>query len=484
MWIVPKNLNTYHSVQVMGESTSDLKKLSEMSEQSLMWRSKPSQSSTWLLRWSKGLLNQHLSGRILKPSTGKSFVEKWISCQEASLVSPLVQQEEEKQTQTQDTSSHISSEESKYLNLPLFSLRMSKESSQQNSNQMTGQTQKEHRFCSMFLENWRGWVTKQRLDYSQRERSVLHIGEKESLYLVLREVSKVKASNGSMDSLSEIEKTQVLHTQQLEVESNTSMSHHELSQGNWATPMAGTKNHMGSSVGYYLRRMEKGKQITLDGQVMLENWATPQARDWKEADLKRQLPKRKNGGERLETVPRQVHHQANYKGKLNPRWVEMLMGLPIGWTQPSCSSPLIIEQTNSECLETELFQILQEEPLSTYGENWSTPPASQRGEDLRNYISRMRNRISKGKETFAPTLQVQVEAEEKNVDIEELIWATPNTMDSMPLRSDEALRKQATTVRKGRSSPANLREQVDENSCEIYKEEKLKLDEKGQVSLF
>ena len=47
-------------------------------------------------------------------------------------------------------------------------------------------------------------------------------------------------------------------------------------------------------------------------------------------------------------------------------------------------------------------------------------------------------------------------------------WATPNTMDYMALRSDEALLRQATTTRKGRSFPANLREQVDPRSQEIY----------------
>jgi site-specific DNA-cytosine methylase len=47
-------------------------------------------------------------------------------------------------------------------------------------------------------------------------------------------------------------------------------------------------------------------------------------------------------------------------------------------------------------------------------------------------------------------------------------WATPNTLDHMALRSDEALLKQATTVRKGRTFPNNLREQVDPRSQEIY----------------
>jgi hypothetical protein len=35
--------------------------------------------------------------------------------------------------------------------------------------------------------------------------------------------------------------------------------------------------------------------------------------------------------------------------KLNPRWVETLMGLPIGWVMPSCKNPItpIAEQTPS-----------------------------------------------------------------------------------------------------------------------------------------
>jgi hypothetical protein len=47
-------------------------------------------------------------------------------------------------------------------------------------------------------------------------------------------------------------------------------------------------------------------------------------------------------------------------------------------------------------------------------------------------------------------------------------WATPNTMDHLPQRSEEALMRQATTTRKGRSKPANLREQVNPTAVQIY----------------
>jgi hypothetical protein len=40
-------------------------------------------------------------------------------------------------------------------------------------------------------------------------------------------------------------------------------------------------------------------------------------------------------------------------GKLNPRWVETLMGLPVGWVMPSCKSPVTIALTSCDSSETE-----------------------------------------------------------------------------------------------------------------------------------
>jgi hypothetical protein len=40
-------------------------------------------------------------------------------------------------------------------------------------------------------------------------------------------------------------------------------------------------------------------------------------------------------------------------GKLNPRWVETLMGLPVGWVMPSCKSPVTIEPTSCASSATE-----------------------------------------------------------------------------------------------------------------------------------
>lgn len=48
------------------------------------------------------------------------------------------------------------------------------------------------------------------------------------------------------------------------------------------------------------------------------------------------------------------------------------------------------------------------------------------------------------------------------------LWATPNTMDYLPQRSPEALLRQAATSRKGRTRPANLREQVCEDTARLW----------------
>ena len=50
------------------------------------------------------------------------------------------------------------------------------------------------------------------------------------------------------------------------------------------------------------------------------------------------------------------------------------------------------------------------------------------------------------------------------------LWATPNTMDHLPPRSEEGTTKVMDGQRKGRTKPANLREQLDEQTMSLYKQ--------------
>jgi hypothetical protein len=76
----------------------------------------------------------------------------------------------------------------------------------------------------------------------------------------------------------------------------------------------------------------------------LNTWATPQA----DYSTKPMHPERMGGGQ-----PTLKSQTQTGTGKLNPRWVETLMGLPVGWTMPSCASPVTIEPTNCDSSETE-----------------------------------------------------------------------------------------------------------------------------------
>jgi len=94
-----------------------------------------------------------------------------------------------------------------------------------------------------------------------------------------------------------------------------------------------------------------------------ESWATPQASDHVEGArtapesnqkcLGRDLATQEQGSARPTPRTQMVRdvkvnrHKCNLEEevahpslKLSPRWVEALMGLPIGWTDPTCSRPI------------------------------------------------------------------------------------------------------------------------------------------------
>jgi len=80
-------------------------------------------------------------------------------------------------------------------------------------------------------------------------------------------------------------------------------------------------------------------------------WGTPTARDHKSG----------RGNEERQYKELTPMVERTQAGKLNPRWVETLMGLPVGWTMPSCASPVTTVPTNFGCLETESCQQQQRE---------------------------------------------------------------------------------------------------------------------------
>ena len=428
LWILPntKNLRTLASAQDTEALISDSQELSDLLERSVLWRSKPSPSRTWCRRLKTTSWMKLLSGATLKHSHGQAFVEKWTSSVEGFLVNHSQEPDENLAMKTQDTCGPTSSKGSEDLTtLPLFSSKMLKASSHPSSNPMDGQTQKEQVFCNMSSESWNDWVTEQRQEYSVRAK--LAHPTKESAFLFWG-----YTPNST-------------HSEDLIFPSNYLKKDGSL----WRTPTTADDRGSRNTDPQKIEKLHsRGRQVLLAHQVVIEqdklgqveeavtnsvgshpehttalSWSTPTARDWKGAEG------RAYKGE-TQDLPSQTEGLAKAKvGKLNPRWVETLMGLPIGWVSPSCTQPWIIEQTSYGLLETESFPNQQSELSATCGRNWNTPRASQRGDNLAFYLKRCLEQVRESKEVFSAMLQVQAEAAERGIDIEACLNAYDGSSD-------------------------------------------------------
>ncbi len=120
--------------------------------------------------------------------------------------------------------------------------------------------------------------------------------------------------------------------------------------------------------GEYSARLKSAHRTSASGY---SSWPTAKARDWKDtegcsldavnpdgthrnrrdrlmgaivAEMRGQADQanRSTGGSRQESLAT--------TGKLNPRWVETLMGLPVGWTMVSCSHPIVFNASAATTL--------------------------------------------------------------------------------------------------------------------------------------
>jgi len=167
MWILPKNFPlSSHFAQDMVASKEDLTLPDLNIKSSLMSRSKPTRLRTWQTRWKEGSYYPHLFGRILKPCQYSHFETKLTSLLAAIHVSPLVQQDSEKEQTTQDTCGLTYATTLKQLDLFSASLKTSKDTSALD--------------LEKSLATWKASVTKQRGQYSQRVKLAHRTKEKES----------------------------------------------------------------------------------------------------------------------------------------------------------------------------------------------------------------------------------------------------------------------------------------------------------------
>ena len=270
MWILPRNYPlSSHFAQDMVASKEDLTLPGLNIESSLLSRSKPTRLRVWQTRWKEGSYYQHLFGRILKPCQYNLFETKLTSLHLAIHANPLVQQEEDLVNQTQDTCGLTSGDTLNQLDLFGSSLKTSKDTSVLD--------------CEKSLATWKASVTSARGEYSQRVKLALRTKEKEST--------------------------------------------------SWATPRAA------DSAGGPRTLNEKGQRISVSDPTktyganlsdQVKHWPTPRASEYKDCGpvgSKSQIHM-----ENRSYLCAKAKDANMPSGKLNPDWVEWLMGVPTGWT--------------------------------------------------------------------------------------------------------------------------------------------------------
>jgi hypothetical protein len=148
----------------------------------------------------------------------------------------------------------------------------------------------------------------------------------------------------------------------------------------WATPRSGKTTDENPET--WALRQAKGDVATMPLGAQVKAWATPQAHDAQGPKTPEQIAAMRAKGHGVKNLNEQAcwgtptardhksgrgNEDRQYKeltpmverqqsGKLNPRWVETLMGLPIGWTMPSCTSPQTIAPMSCDSSATELSQ--------------------------------------------------------------------------------------------------------------------------------
>jgi hypothetical protein len=185
----------------------------------------------------------------------------------------------------------------------------------------------ESRFSSMSSESWKDWVTEQRQEYSQRVKSAHLTREKGSSSWGWPTASVAGCVEGGVAKNVEMTPSGFKATR----ENGTSYGaklrdaviHHEK---NWPTPTTAEGTKIGNQPNF--------------GQVGLSNHPSIVG----QPDRAKLNKSGKSQGSQQWPTPRVFMHKDSTKdrgksnlgekvrGKLNPDWVEQLMGLPVGWT--------------------------------------------------------------------------------------------------------------------------------------------------------
>jgi hypothetical protein len=213
----------------------------------------------------------------------------------------------------------------------------------------------ENQFSNMSSESWKTWVTEQRQEYSQRKKSARLIRESESSSLGWPTATVFDTTGGSypteiVDGVYRSKHSQDPNSPWYGAKLRDAVETHE--GKNWDTPQAFDHvNIVRTPEKLAQTRAEKNAGcMNLREQVHYPdmNHSRKAAKNWPTATVGEEKYRIKGNSQASKCLsamavrgelglPDRANPNTNGKnrelqGKLNPDWVEHLMGLPVGWT--------------------------------------------------------------------------------------------------------------------------------------------------------
>jgi len=414
-WILPPSITSAYALDTEESISDSPESWATECERSLLARSKPSPARTWLQRWKRDSWTRHLSGLISRPSLGESFTDWWTSSLAATRVSRSLPQASEPERTTLATCGLGSQMELPFFGLDSASSRTSKDTLPLGSVTLLRTwaewvTERRgaysRRLKSALLTSGSGsssWptVTVAEAGKISCQPNYGQLGLSNHPEVHGREVERPKGEKSragwptptatecqdqgtNWEALAKADKggriLRRIATLSLGHPAPANPSTDGSRRESWITPQCQDSKHSGTNLS------PNGERDLLVNQVG-KTWRTPSASDGEggvmemrpDAAGKYKLrdhvaheaktwptassagvtggPTGLAGGSgnraKLAAMLPEAEAKAMGSGKLNSRWVETLMGLPIGWTMPSCTSPATIVPTNCDCLETE-----------------------------------------------------------------------------------------------------------------------------------
>lgn len=280
---------------------------------SVWWRRKSMQRRYWQKKWKQEAWMQRLFGPTLRHSQKSltSFVEKWTSSLEATHASRSRQQDSGRELKTSDTFSRIYAKLSKQSSLPFVSSRTSEDTSALDSRR--------------FTKAYEIWVSQLRRDYLAR----LRVQE-----------ARIKGNGCSSWPTAHENCTTGAGTQGREGGENL-----QTTAAAWATPTGRVHKDgnckdanvpTNSLLGRQAPRTQLGQECSSDGPNLRRQWPTAQAND--STNTANRTANRSNPNSKHHDGITLVDAVREQGKKLNPNFVEWLMGFPLGWSQITAST--------------------------------------------------------------------------------------------------------------------------------------------------